>query len=346
MLHVILLILKVIGLILLAVLALVLLALLLALFCPVRYRADASFDGEPRGTAAVSWLFGALRVILTYDGAAKLTAKALWFSLFQTRLWPEEETSEEAEAAKEQEVTRPEITQPEVWPKPTSEQHPDEDFEVQATSLDRGDGRPEEIRENSRTADAGQEERGTCEARAGTGRVSQEKTSEKGGTENTGFAEKAGRRIQAAFARFGTKAQETFQKLLSALKRLSSGFKAGQARYEKAMAFLQDEENKKTIALLFTQTKKLFFHLFPRKIKGRIRFGFEDPYYTGKVLTAVSPFYGLYAKSLSLEPVFGEKALEGELHIRGRVRAATLLWIGVRVLLNKNFRTLLRKWRK
>lgn len=133
-------------------------------------------------------------------------------------------------------------------------------------------------------------------------------------------------------------------------KRVFRDFQAAGQRVLKKLQsageFLENEENKKTISLLWRQTGKLFKHFFPRKFKGRIRFGFEDPYYTGQVLAAVSPFYALYAKSLSLEPVFGEKALEGEIHLKGHIRPAAVLFIGLRVWMNKNFRVLLKKMMK
>ena len=49
MLHVLLFILKILGIILLAVLGLILAGVLLALFVPVRYRADVSIEGKPDG---------------------------------------------------------------------------------------------------------------------------------------------------------------------------------------------------------------------------------------------------------------------------------------------------------
>ena len=56
MIHILLMILKIIGIILLVILALLFTAVLLILFVPVRYRTEVSFDGKPDGEAAVSWL--------------------------------------------------------------------------------------------------------------------------------------------------------------------------------------------------------------------------------------------------------------------------------------------------
>ena len=109
-------------------------------------------------------------------------------------------------------------------------------------------------------------------------------------------------------------------------------------------AFLADAENQNTLKLLLGQVFKLIKHILPREIRGRVRFGFEDPYTTGQVLTYISPFYGLYANTVEIEPVFDEKVMEGELHLKGHIRLGALLWIVVRVFLNKNFRKLLKSW--
>ncbi|MBR0306454.1 MAG: DUF2953 domain-containing protein, partial [Lachnospiraceae bacterium] len=129
----------------------------------------------------------------------------------------------------------------------------------------------------------------------------------------------------------------------NAYQQICGKVNTGQEKIEQVRTFLNDQENRKTIGLLWRQVKKLLRHVLPRKISGRVRFGFDDPATTGQILTYISPFYGLYAKTLKLEPIFEEKVLDGELHVKGHIRAATLLWIVIRVVLNKNFRVLLKK---
>ncbi len=97
------------------------------------------------------------------------------------------------------------------------------------------------------------------------------------------------------------------------------------------------------MAFLLSRAGKLIRHVLPGKIRGHIRYGFEDPYQTGQVLTLISPFYGLYAKTLVIEPVFDEKVIEGEIFIRGRIRAAVFAGAGLRILLNKDSRRFLKK---
>ena len=95
MIHILLMILKVIGVILLVILGLILAAVLLILFVPVRYRADVSFEGKPDGEAAVSWLLHLVRIRVSYHEHADVSGRVLWFKLFDVRLWPPEDEETE-----------------------------------------------------------------------------------------------------------------------------------------------------------------------------------------------------------------------------------------------------------
>ena len=110
--------------------------------------------------------------------------------------------------------------------------------------------------------------------------------------------------------------------------------------------FWHDEQNQKAFRLVWKRTKKLVRYILPRKLQGRIHFGFDDPYDTGQVLTAVSPFYGLYARTLTLEPDFTGTALDGEFHLKGRIALWYPLWTAARLFISKDFRRLLKFFRK
>ena len=74
-------------------------------------------------------------------------------------------------------------------------------------------------------------------------------------------------------------------------------------------------------------------------------FGFDDPYTTGQILAAVSMGYGWYGKCVQITPCFEEEILEGELWGKGRICSGVLLYQGIRILLDRNFRKLLKQWR-
>ena len=101
MIHILLMILKVIGVILLVILGLILAAVLLILFVPVRYRADVSFEGKPDGEAAVSWLLHLVRIRVSYHEHADVSGRVLWFKLFDVRLWPAEEDEQKTKSEME-----------------------------------------------------------------------------------------------------------------------------------------------------------------------------------------------------------------------------------------------------
>lgn len=115
---------------------------------------------------------------------------------------------------------------------------------------------------------------------------------------------------------------------------------------EKAAAFLTDGENQKTLKLIFCQLRAMICHILPGKVKGKVTFGTEDPAFMGQVLAILSVVYTWYGDSVEITPVFDEKILEAEGRIKGRLRAGTLLVLALRILLNKNFRLLVRRWRR
>lgn len=93
--HILLLILKAIGILILVLLGLVLAVVCLVLFVPVCYEAGGSWKDKPAGKGKISWLFGAVSLRAGYDGdESGLTAGV---RLFGQKLW---EMGEEKETPK------------------------------------------------------------------------------------------------------------------------------------------------------------------------------------------------------------------------------------------------------
>ncbi len=366
MLHILLLLLKVLGIFLLVVFGIFLLLALLVLFTPVRYRGNVSFHGEAKGTVFVSWLFCILRIRLVLDESLKLSVKVLWHKLFEEVLWSKEE--DEKKELFGDDGSQKDLPGTEVFPESSSEggRFGEEIFEeglsggesfgkeIFEEGFSGGESFGEEISEEGFgevLPDFEEEELEMvhmAELSGGERKEEQEPGAESGLEENSvpkkilGPEEKRSRKEKPAL---GERLCRLCKKIKEFILGGRSSLKKVRKKYEGVMAFIGDEENQKTFRLLTKQIKKLFKCILPGNVKGRIRFGFEDPYDTGKVLTIISPFYGLYARTLAVEPVFGEKALEGELKIKGKIRAASLLSVGLRLFMNKNFRRLLKRWR-
>ena len=318
MLHILLLLLKIIGIILLAVLALLLLFLLAVLFVPVRYKGDGSYHGGIKGTAAVTWLFRAVSFRLAYDRDMAVSFKLFGFPLI----------SEKGEKE-------------------------DDDFAVQAAELGGGREAPSEGKRAEPPKDQTQEpvpqnpKEETQEPPAAE--IEAPKPSAEKGKKEDGAPEPE-KPKESRLVRFLNRLKEKtlalWKRLCGTVRGLLKKKEELLKKYRKAREFLEKEENQKTFKLVIRQGKRIFFHLFPKKLEGHIRFGLEDPYRMGQILCIISPFYGFYGKNLEIEPVFDETALEGEVSFKGRIRLGTLLFLGLRLLADKNFRVLLRRWRR
>ena len=115
---------------------------------------------------------------------------------------------------------------------------------------------------------------------------------------------------------------------------------------EKITGFLTDEVHVEAFGILKKEIGILARHLSPRRIKGFVRFGFEDPYRTGQVLAGLSILYPFYGENVDIYPNFEQKVLEGDLYIKGHIRMvhlATLLW---RLFFNRYVRRTYNDYKK
>ncbi|MDO4268030.1 MAG: hypothetical protein Q4C73_06110 [Eubacteriales bacterium] len=312
-------ILKIAGIVLLVILGILLAAVLAVLFVPVRYRAEGCFESRLTGKAQVSWLLHAVFFQAVYEDELRVALRIFGIRADRLLYGGSGEESEEADAEppefreEAREGASPEFCEPER-PAAMEAKH---------------SGREETGRPEPEKAKQPDEEK-----------VAPPKTDRKPETKARRPENQKAKGLTRDFSLRGLwkKIRVTFRGICGKLKTLA-------AQRDKILAFFQDQDNRQTLSLLKKQAGRFLKHVLPGKIKGRICFGFDDPSTTGQILTWISPFYGWYGRTLKVIPVFEGQALEGELFLKGRIRAASLLLIGFRVWKDKNFRRLLRKWR-
>ena len=96
MLHILLTILKILGILILVILGVLLTVIAVVLFVPIRYQGDVSFDGKPKAGVLVSWLLRIIRIRVNYDEEGlNILAKILWFKVFEQT--PEKDDSQSEE---------------------------------------------------------------------------------------------------------------------------------------------------------------------------------------------------------------------------------------------------------
>lgn len=299
--------LKWIGILALIVLGLIVFAALLVLLVPVRYRVNGSWHKKGKGRVRITWLLHILSITAAYDQKPMLSVRIFGYPLI-----------------------KPGDNKDEL--------HGEDDFAVQAMEV-------KESQSGLNKKEEAKEQKAHKEKQKKTGKKQTipplENTEKKAGFKTTG------NHSHSAVRGIGTwkeRAVALLTRLKDSFKSFCDKLKTIKEKKEEILRVLNNEENQKTVRLLFKQGKKAFCHILPVKGNGKLTFGFEDPYLTGQVLMAASVAYPFCHKRLELIPVFDQKVFQGEGAFKGRIRLGTLIVIGLRLLLHKNFRTLLKKW--
>lgn len=105
-------------------------------------------------------------------------------------------------------------------------------------------------------------------------------------------------------------------------------------------------QTRQAIRVGFYELGEIIRHVLPRKLEVFGIVGTGDPASTGQIMAIQGMLYPWHKGNIRLEPDFEEKYIEGELHLKGRIRLGTLGICGLRILLNKNVRRLIRILRK
>lgn len=370
MLPILLMVLKAAGIAVLALLGILFFLLLLVLLVPVRYSVSGSYYGKLRGTASITWLLRGVSLKATYEDKLEVVIRIFGKRLFQKQEGPDEvsrdiedglraagEVFEEAgeafpvdfvENAGEDGGTEEEPPEKVEHSTPSEKQGGrDKNGENEKTVNDDSQGSIWDFAEDeedsawelSEDAADGPEDEAVYEEVLGSGGLVWKKKAGKGKESRD-----KKRRNKEKKSETGKGSPTESQGPAERLKQLEESVKGKWEKLngykEKAVSFWNDEANQKTIKVILRQVKAVVRHVLPRKARGKVVFGFDNPGTTGKVLSALSVAYAWYGDKIEIVPVFGESILEGEGSLKGRVQAGVIGARCVRVLLNKNFRKL------
>lgn len=320
-------ILKILGILLLVVIGLLILGILAILFVPLRYDGKISYNEKNQCVATqITWLFRLICIEGGYQEKVYARARLLWFTLWKWKAdekendkendkedhlesadYSEEELDRLLEERSQKEESKEDIKEAKAIEEKLDEPAVEENLtEVQPTEIEPTEVQPTEI-------ELTEVEPTEIESKEVESKEAEAK-------------EKKPKKIQ--FQQIGKRIEEIKEKI----------------KHIKEMA--SDQRIHRAILLLIDGAWKMVRHSLPRKIKGRAKFGFEDPSTTGQILTYVSLLYPCYAKSVELVPMFTEKVIDLDLYFRGRVRLFSLIWICVKIWFDRNFRYLYKKVRK
>lgn len=316
-LHIVLTILKIIGILLLILLGILLLTVLAVLFCPVRYSAQGYKDEEKYGgRAKVSWLCHLISFTVWYDSREGETGYGIRiFGIPLLKLLEALSKRKEKKRLEEVQKTEKEILQKESREISDKEEMPDEE-------------QPEKELESERAS-----EEKPVRQEESSGRKTEESFRQAEGKGQIFF-----RRIKSIFKLPG--------KIFGAFRKFRLTAEGICDKIRKIRNFLESERFKGGMCLIIQEGKKLLTHVKPRKIEGHIKFGTEDPCLTGEILGAAGIFYPLYGENFSIEPCFEQRVLEGTISLRGRIYGIVLLTMAVKIFRSRDIRYIIRHFRQ
>lgn len=350
--HIVILVLKIIGIVLLCILGLVLLILAALLFVPFRYEMDISGDLQEKalnGKAYVRWL---LRIVSFKTDI--LSPKDIRYTLrifgipFKRGSFgggeEESNTSETSEEAKEDatETAKPETDSAEAAADAAGNEA-EGTAEAETEAKPEAAAKPEAVaesvsQETSEETVTFSEEQGEASEEAGT-ETSEEQAAEESESEEE---KKPGirKRIKDKIDQLKAKASS----LLDSVKALFELLKRKKGLLAK---YIRKKSTKRALKTAWVNVKWLLLHIAPKKYSGELSFGLKDPSLTGGICALISPVYVQIADKLQLYPDFeGELKVGGHGYMKGRIRLWGILIRALRVYRDKNIRKVIDEAQK
>lgn len=343
MLHILWIIIKGILLLLGILLGLILAAVLLVLFCPVRYSAAAEkIEEDIKKTklyVSVSWLFHGISLKVRME-EGNISSKILLFGISLDKFKRREKKRKEKELSQKKEIVdaeesvtqnRKEARKEPVKPvqETKTQEHVTQECEVQECA-----SQETKTQEHTSQKYEAQEEflEENDEARSVLEKIKEilalvaDKLKRAG---NAGsMMRKLGERISLKLHRLQKKIQNVLD------------------QWNWWKSFLGNVKVKAAISCVKKELWKTIKHVFPKKMKGKITFGSEDPSVTGAVLAVLGMTMPLHKNCVEVTPMFdGTNMFQGTISFKGRIYAAVLLLEVLKVIVNKNVRYTIKYWK-
>jgi hypothetical protein len=374
MLHIVLLILKIIGVILAVLLGILLLAICLVLFVPVRYRIQADGklgeDESLRVKVKITWLLRILNALLTYSKAVRIRVRIFFFTLFDSAKPKKEKAEKRLEIKKEKREKKAKNRRNKSKYKDILEENaenkaeenqdniPDKEIqnkeqnEIQSKAENKSDNKiegkqkiPEKASENTTVEsdsvkkDEGREDEVEKEESVGNSAESEKKS---------GFSEKM-RTVYFKIIKFFRKIIDFFRKLLEIIRNIEYTITVICDRIKKIIEdigyyteLLQSDVFKEAFGISKKQLFRIIRSIRPKKCDVRLAVGTGDPASTGQILAIYGMLYPFIGNNVKIQADFENMIVEGSLDIRGRITAFTFLIAAFRLYRDKNIKQLLK----
>lgn len=347
LLHILLFLLKLIGIVLLVILGLIVLILAIILLTPIRYRIGASKYQTIQAEGKVTWLFRLIEMVFKLDTGAEegkrlhLSFRIAWLKLYDNQKPKEKrikqkkirKTKSNPESKQSEKVIQAKPEQPEAKVQPIKTEQAAEMKNEMPKAV-----HPERISsENPGNESAAKHEEKLIEG-------PKESAVEKILRLAKNAANKILSLIRGVFSLICS-ILGIPSKIMDGLEKLENFFTKLREKKEAFLAFYNETHNHQWFTAFWHRLKKLLLRILPRADRLYLHFGFEDPATTGQVLGSLSILYPICGEKMELCPEFNEEILEGEVKCHGRIRPVSLVIFAVKSFLNKQFFSMVKQFK-
>ena len=330
MLHIIIFILKIIGILLLVILGLILLLVSSVLFVPITYKVRAERkDGVIQVRAVAGWMFRLLsvhyRLHTSQEPMQLLQGRILGIPVWKP-LEPKKEKPKKAEKKSKEKQSKP---------KQMEAKQLEQKAEVK--SSDKAKERlKKDLTPGTAVATIPQPEPEVSRQERSQDKKAQTKPPRQSILKKLLYAI---RRIYGKITAIGRGLFSLVVKLLHMPEKASE-----------TIGMLTDfwnlEENVKARESIWRELKFLWKHSRPRKADLTLHFGFEDPSWTGQCMGVLSILNVWYPGRIFLKPEFEQEIFEGTLYIKGHMMLAVPLLSIFRLWRDENVMKIYRRFRQ
>lgn len=341
MLHVLLMILKILLWIILGILGLILLLVLLVLFAPIKYKVDAEYHGTAKVYARIRFLIVSVR--FRFNQENKALEQDIRIAGIRLRTDKSAKENKQKKSGKKSREKAEDKLEKELENEPEKESknesgmdsENDIDFagEINSGAMDT-DGSYSSPDATHDFADEGNNE---SEDLNDDSFVHEEfdlwdnEVEELPKNERSVFG-----RIKAFFAGLAAKVKKLINWLNNfspdkIAEKIDSKTADIRRKINRLKKFWNMSCTVKTRAYLKKYIVGLLKHIGPRKIKGHVRYGFDEPYKTGQITGYLSLLPFVYQKGFTLEPDFYNKVIDGNISLKGRIRIGYIIRIALNI---------------
>lgn len=330
MLHIIIFILKIIGILLLVILGLILLLVSSVLFVPITYKVRAERkDGVIQVRAVAGWMFRLLsvhyRLHTSQEPMQLLQGRILGIPVWKP-LEPKKEKPKKAEKKSKEKQSKP---------KQMGAKQLEQKAEVK--SSDKAKERlKKDLTPGTAVATIPQPEPEVSRQEQPQDKQAQTKPPRQSILKKLLYAI---RRIYGKITAIGRGLFSLVVKLLHMPEKASETIGT-------LTDFWNLEENVKARESIWRELKFLWKHSRPRKADLTLHFGFEDPSWTGQCMGVLSILNVWYPGRIFLKPEFEQEIFEGTLYIKGHMMLAVPLLSIFRLWRDENVMKIYRRFRQ